>query len=235
MFTKLLCHLVKHWKSQGLRIIVYLDDGICAAQGKLNAERDSLSIQNNLCKVGFVTNLTKCKWLPSQQCTWLGFDIDLHQGVVSIPQEKLSALHVQALKGTKLSPKFLANITGKTISMSVALGPVARLMTRGLYALFNARQTWYEALEISDDAKSYLYFWFTEIQFNGQNIWVGPSALRMVYTDARNTGYEGYTVLHGCHIAHRLWLPKSSTWHEIQAVRMVLEALKDKLSNERVR
>ena len=59
------------------------------------------------------------------------------------------------------------------------------------------------------------------------------------YTDASNTGYEGYTVQHGCHIAHGLWLPeevgKSSTWRKIRAVRMVLEALKDKLSNERVR
>ena len=113
MFTKLLRPLEKHWRSQGLRIIVYLDDGICAAQGKLNAERDSLSIQNDLQEAGFVTNLAKCKWSPSQQCTWLGFDIDLHLGVVSIPQEKLSAQLDQALKETKLSPKFLASITGK--------------------------------------------------------------------------------------------------------------------------
>ena len=67
---------------------------------------------------------------------------------------------------------------------------------------------------------------------------VGPLALRVAYTDASNTGYAGYTVQHGCHIAHGLWLPeeavKSSTWQEIQAICMVLEALKSKLSNERV-
>jgi len=43
VFTKLLCPLVKHWRSQGLKIVVYLDDGLCATQGKANAERDTLS------------------------------------------------------------------------------------------------------------------------------------------------------------------------------------------------
>ena len=58
VFTKLLGPL-KHWRSQGLRIVVYLDNGICATQGKANAERDSLNIQKDLCEAGFVTNLAK--------------------------------------------------------------------------------------------------------------------------------------------------------------------------------
>lgn len=61
----------------------------------------------------------------------------------------------------------------------------------------------------------------------------------MVYTDASHTGYGGYTVEHGCHIAHGIWLPEermeSSTWRELRAVRQVLESLVDKLRNERVR
>ena len=39
--------------------------------------------------------------------------------------------------------------------------PVARL---GLCALIKAHQTWYEALEISDDAKSDINFWFREFK-----------------------------------------------------------------------
>ena len=47
-----------------------------------------------------------------------------------------------------------------------------------------------------------------------------------------------YMVEHayGCHIAHGQWAPaeagKSSTWCEIRAVRLVLEALIDKLENQ---
>ena len=61
----------------------------------------------------------------------------------------------------------------------------------------------------------------------------------MVYTDASDSGYAGNTVEHGCHIAHRQWLPeeasRSSTWRELRAVRSVLEALVTKLRNQRVR
>ena len=66
-----------------------------------------------------------------------------------------------------------------------------------------------------------------------------PQHLRAVYTDASQTGYAGYMVQHGCHIAQILWLPteasKSFTWQEIRAVRGILESLQSKLSNKRVR
>jgi len=92
--------------------------------------------------------------------------------------------------------------------MSVALGPVA---TRGLYALINARQSWCAVMEITNNVKSELQFWLTEIQeFNGQNIGVHPSALRVEYTNASNTGYAD-TVQHGCHVAHGPWLPDESS------------------------
>ena len=75
-------------------------------------------------------------------------------------------------------------------------------------------------------------------KINGQDIWYSPSALRVVYTDASDTGYGGYTVEHGCHVAHGQWLPSKrqqrSIWQELRAVRLVLESLVSKLANERV-
>lgn len=32
-----------------------------------------------------------------------------------------------------------------------------------------------------------------------------PISCRVVYTDANDGGYAGYTVGHGCHIAHGQW------------------------------
>ena len=34
-FTKLLRPLIRYWRSQGLRVILYLDDGMVAVSGKL--------------------------------------------------------------------------------------------------------------------------------------------------------------------------------------------------------
>ena len=74
--------------------------------------------------------------VPSQQCAWLGFEVDLHRGVLSVPQEKIKALKTQleqmALR-PRLPAKVLASLAGKIVAMSIALGPVARLMTRGLH------------------------------------------------------------------------------------------------------
>ena len=222
---------------------MYLDDGIVAAAGVGHAQEASKQIQEDLSSAGFITNIEKSKWTPSQQCTWLGFEIDLAAGKVSVPQQKIDALQAelcQVADNVTIPAKTLARLTGKIISMSMAIGPVARLMTRVLYTLLNTKVSWSQAVTLSDEARAEILFWNTEIpRFNGQNIWVGPSALRVVYTDASDKGYAGYTVHHGCHIAQGPWSPeestKSSTWRELRAVRLVLEALESKLTNERIR
>ena len=124
--------------------------------------------------------------------------------------------------------------------MSLALGTIARLQTRSLYALINNRVSWCQNLRLSSEATAELQFWKEKLEnFNGQNIWHSPSAVRLVYSDASDTGYGGYTVEHGCHIAHGQWLPhestRSSTWRELKAVHRVMESLADKLQNQRIR
>ena len=114
----------------------------------------------------------------------------------------------------------IASITRMIISTSLALGPVARLMTKSLYSLLNSRQSWCSKLHLSQEAKSELLFWLNSLEaWNDQGIWHSPAAVRVVYTDASHTGYGGYTVEHGCHIAHSVWLPEereeSSAWQKL--------------------
>jgi len=58
----------------------------------------------------------------------------------------------------------------------------------------------------------------------------------MVYSDASDMGYGGYTVEHGNLVQ---WFKEEaaqiSTWRELHAVKMVLESFKEKLRNERIR
>ena len=124
--------------------------------------------------------------------------------------------------------------------MSIALGPVARLMTRSLYTLLNSRHSWYERLQMSPEAAEELRFWhkcFSD--FNGQNIWRSPSAVRVIYSDASDTGFGGYMVEHGPQIAHSQWsaweAQQSSTWRERKGVSTVLQSFASSLSDERIR
>ena len=243
VFTKVMRPLVKYWRQQGIRVVVYLDDGLVAVEGVQNATKVSTVVKQDLIKAGWIENVSKSEWVPSQQWSWLGFNIDLEQGTIEVPQIKLDNLRTQLLMAAErkdLHAKLLASLIGKLISMSLAIGPVARLMTRSMYCLLNTREAWCDVLPLTAEALAEIKFWCSEItRFNGQNIWPSPSALRVVYTDASDSGYAGYTVEHGCHIAHGQWLPeeasRSSTWRELRAVRSVLEALVTKLRNQRVR
>ena len=173
---------------------------------------------------------------------WLGFNLDLEAGLISIPGEKIVALKTQLQeirKGTLVKARKLASVIGKIMSMALAIGPVSRLMTRSMYALLNTRDFWCQNLPISDVARFELDFWLSQVDnLNGQGIWHSPSAVRIVYTDASDTGYAGYTVEHGYHIAHGLWSEEevglSSTWWELRAVRLALESLVGKLQGHRV-
>ena len=57
---------------------------------------------------------------------------------------------------------------------------------------------WSDVLVLTEQAKSELKFWLTGLDgFNSQPVWHHPSALRVVYSNASDTGYGGYTVEHG--------------------------------------
>ena len=242
-FTKLLRPLVKYWRSQGLRAILYLDDGIVAVSGKDAARQASYKVRQDLRDAGLVEHIDKCNWVPTQQITWLGFSLDLDKGQVFVPTEKVERLKSQlgqVQDASTLKARDLASIIGKLISMSLAIGPVARLMTRSLYTVLNSRHFWCQSLHLTPEARQEILFWLTNLdKVNGQGIWHSPSAIRVVYADASATGYGGFTVEHGCHIAHGLFseieAAQSSTWRELHAVRMVLSSLAHMLHNQRVR
>lgn len=76
-FTKLLRPLVKHWRSQGLRAVVYLDDGIIMVKGQNNVQQASDRIWADLLDAGQVENSAKSRWVPIRKVKWLGFIINL--------------------------------------------------------------------------------------------------------------------------------------------------------------
>ena len=243
MFTKLLRPLVRYWRAGGLRILVYLDDGLCAVAGKVEAIEASQFVCSTLAKAGFLDHPVKSIWDPVQRLPWLGFVIDLALGQVEVPQEKLVALQHrldQACQLALISAKQLASIVGKIISMGLAIGPVSRFMTRSLYAALESRQTWCDLLRLSPEARAELRFWSASLsEYSSQPIWRSPSALRVVYSDASETGYGGYVVEHGPCVSFGQWTAEeasqSSTWRELSAVYQVLLAVACKLANTRVR
>ena len=243
VFTKLMRPLIRYWRGRGLRVVLYLDDGIVAVEGKERAAQESERVQSELLEAGLIVNNTKSCWIPTKSLIWLGFQINLQEGRLTLPDQKvksLTKLMQQAKDSRSIQATALARIMGKIISMALALGPVTRLMTRGLYTVLNARRSWCQHLLLTADAMEELSFWLEHIdKFNGQNIWPRASAVRVVYSDASSTGFGGYCVEHGDQVVTGQWskeeTTQSSTWRELRAVRLVLDAICQKVKNFRVR
>ena len=92
---------------------------------------------------------------------------------------------------------------------------------------------------ITSEALEEMTSWLDNIDnFNGQKNWPEASAVRVAYSDASSTGYGGYCVEHGGHIATGKWseskVHQSSTWRELWAVHLVLQDLGPKLKNHRI-
>ena len=211
-----------------------------AVKEKREALEESQWVKKELESAGFVINMEKSQWDLSVRIEWLGFLIDLDNGEFTVPEHKISSLNSKLLEVTKaqlMTARQLASVVGKIISMSLASGPVIRLMTHNLHAVLNNKTTWCQKLALTPEVLQELRFWLDEVsKFNGQHIWPKPSAVRVVYSDASASGDGGYTVEHGTMVVTGQWSAEdtlqSSTWHELLAVRLVLESFQCKFENE---
>ena len=72
---------------------MYLDDGIVAMPDEKGAVTASSSVRDTLVKAGWVCNEAQSTWLPIHRLSWLGLTLDLEVGCISVPNNKIDALH----------------------------------------------------------------------------------------------------------------------------------------------
>ena len=58
--------LVRFWQGKGLKVILYLDDGIVSVKGEEQAMSASNQVKTDLENAGFIINAEKSIWAPSQ-------------------------------------------------------------------------------------------------------------------------------------------------------------------------
>ena len=117
---------------------------------------------------------------------------------------------------------------------------MARLFTRSLYQQIESRITWHEPVQLSSEAKSELNFWLKNLnKVNGYSIKPNPAVTKIMFTDASDTGYGGFTfvklekVLCSGRLTYQESLT-SSTARELLAVKYALISFGDILSGESV-
>ena len=91
----------------------------------------------------------------------MGFIVDLESGYFQVPERRLQALQKRlhsVVQSPKSSARDIAQVTGTIVSMGLALGPVARLWTRGLYRFIMQASTWGECKELDEGAMREIVF-----------------------------------------------------------------------------
>ena len=176
VFTKIQKALVKHWRAQGIRIFTYLDDGIGGGTTQDTTRSISRTIRTDVEQSGFLWHPDKSVWEPSQQGEVLGFLVDLEKGCFQVPERRINNLRNlldNITKASQVTAREMAQVTGTVVSMGLALGPVARLWTRGMYRTIMEASKWYDYMTLDDDAIREIVFWRDSFETcHGQPIWI---------------------------------------------------------------
>ena len=244
-FTKLLRPLVKKWRSMSHNCFVYLDDGISGSRDYISARTASNIQRSDLASAGFVTSEEKSNWEPVKIGEWLGFLINTIRLTFQIPPQKLgkhrSSLELLVNDGHS-TYRSLACLAGFIISLSLAVGPIARIFTRQMHYAIHARPSWDATFVFSDPLMQELKFWLQSIlAFEGFQVILKPifCADSVLFTDASEFAFGDYVATLDGVPASGMFpesdLHTSSTFRELKAVLYVLQSYAEKLANQSVK
>lgn len=254
IFTKLLRVVVTKWRTNGSRIVMFLDDGLGGARTFETALQLSDYMHKDLSEFGFIVAEDKCIWTPCQLITWLGYNWDTLKGTLSVTEDRIERsmlliedLLMEIISGQLLFPvRKIACLVGQLISMQSAVGKVARFRTRSLYSCVTSRASWTAPVMVSSQALDEIDFWRENIRaLNGaelsyHHLYVesAQKAQTFVFCDASGAGFGGYiennedSDVIGCWSDTECGL--SSTWRELEAVHRVLNSSLERLKGQRV-
>ena len=219
IFTQILKPLQKSWRSRGIPIAIFLDDGLGGGIDKVSAKIHSLAVHYDLLKSGFVPNQEKSVWEPVQVITWLGVVLNTIDGSVQATDERIAKLtsdlgSLQTLcfqqSLCKVHVKSVASVAGQIISLSSCVGSVTRIMTRYLFSVVNSAFSWDSEVFLSDDSISEINFWVNNVNsLNGRVYWgVQSLPVRVGFSDASDSACGAFVESDSKLVFHQNWSPE---------------------------
>lgn len=88
IFTKIMKPVVNALRSQGIILVVYLDDFLIMGQTYKQCQANVLKVKRLLEKLGFVINYSKSNFTPSNECKYLGFIVNSEELSLELTKRK---------------------------------------------------------------------------------------------------------------------------------------------------
>ena len=126
---------MKHWRLNGARIALFLDDGWGIASSREEIASLSKTVKDDLLSAGFVSNDDKSVWEPCQSILSLGILWHTDSGAIEISERRVGKIlsTVCSIIDCEfvISVSCLASFTAQVISSTgPVVGSVSRIMPR---------------------------------------------------------------------------------------------------------
>ncbi len=190
--------------------------------------------------------LTGISALPATFAYFIGYNIYTVSPTHPAPFIEILTEHVRKLRkdirrlltvtSGQVTARRLARVCGQCVAMSRAILP-GKLLLRNCYRLLAKRNTWDSTLDLDQETRSDLQWWFEALgpdEWNGSVISTRPIQAQLE-TDASDSGWGGF--LDGKHAAGswtRRMATKSINYRELVAVLLSLNSFASSLRGKHV-
>jgi hypothetical protein len=202
-FTKLVGAVVAHLRSQGLRCLTYIDDGLGGAGTEEEALRLSALTVEVFTSLGCLINFKKSRLVPGWIKGYLGYLVDTQgQGEGYLMPSERREFEVRAwvrklLSARKVTPRQVSTLTGHLVSLRLVLDPMALLFTRHLFMwvqkMLDSGCGWDWQGKLTEEAKEEIRIW--QAKFNdwkARPLWPKGKPQLIQAQDASDTAVGGW-------------------------------------------
>ena len=161
LFTKLLKPHQKYLRKRGVNTSIFIDDQRVVSSSKSKCIRDTNLARVTWARAGWIEKAAKCQNEPKQVVRFLGLLNDYNTLQYFIPTEKkegIIKLVNQVSQARSCTARHLAKIVGKLNALSLAIGPIVRLMCRSSYVVISTARDWDDVVQLSSECIDHLFF-----------------------------------------------------------------------------
>ena len=238
VFTKILKPVMSQLRMQGLMSVDYLDDILLIGKNYEECFNNVKLTRSLLESLGFVLNEKKCKLSPSKQCRFLGFEINSHECIVFIPEEKkIKILNLIKKMISKSDSKvrevaqLIGNLVAACPGVRYGWAHIKTLEREKELALIFNRMDYERKMLISTRVKTELNWWVENLP-EAFSSFKNTSIDKVIFTDASTSGWGA--VLENKEI-HGFWTEKEKREHinllELKAIWLALLSFETEIKN----
>jgi hypothetical protein len=191
VFTVVMQKVCLEVRARSIPVSSYIDDRLTADELYARCLWAIVLIAHLLNRLGAYFGLPKCHFRRTQTGEWLGFEVVSREELFRVldrKMEKVRAALTAFLESETTTPRQLAAVAGKLISLSPAVLP-ASLYSRTLFQAMQGKLSWDDIFSAPELVTSTIKEWLEKLSdWNGQR-WYAQPILLIASSDASDFGF----------------------------------------------